>query len=345
VPEPLCFVVMPFGVKPAIRAAKFEPLRADQELVGGLVHKPMYERLVRAEGERALLCKALEAAREKADDSPVFQLIGDLPHPDIARLKTNVFREQAAYSAAAKQRLAAARAKGAGALREAEDELGPLEDVEAGVLIDLLLPYRGAEAWEDMTRLVEAMPKLVRRTLLVREQYGFALNRAGRSQDAESELLAVLEDHRESSETLGLLGRVFKDRWVTERGGSVLKAQGLLEKAIDAYRRGFEADWRDAYAGVNAVMLKEIREPGGAEQLALVPVVRFANRRRIEGGAPDYWDHATRLELGVAGRHPWEAKSTAYNLSLIRESRAERGEAVDWADEIERELRAETGRA
>jgi hypothetical protein len=37
-------------------------------------------------------------------------------------------------------------------------------------------------------------------------------------------------------------------------------------------------------------------------------------------------------------RERWEAESTAYNLSLIRESRAERGETVGWADELEREL-------
>ncbi|MGH2949585.1 MAG: TRAFs-binding domain-containing protein [Solirubrobacteraceae bacterium] len=442
-PEPLCFVVMPFGVKPdglggsvdfdavyadllapAIRDARLDPLRADQELVGGLIHKPMYERLILADyaiadlttananvfyelgvrhavrpystvlvsadvkrvpfdlapdrvlpyaldgagrpadaaGDREALAKALEAARRTTTDSPVFQLIGDLPRPEIDRLKTDVFREAATYSAAAKERLAAARAEGAGALREVEEDLGRLEDVEAGVLVDLLLSYRATEAWDDMTRLGEAMPEPVRRTLLVREQYGFALNRAGRSQDAERELLAVLEDHGPSSETLGLLGRVYKDRWEAERGGSVLKAQGHLDKAIDAYRRGFEADWRDAYPGVNAVTLMEIREPGGAQQQALLPVVRYANRRRIDGGAPDYWDHATRLELGVIGRdhgeaiagataalaavrETWEPRSTAYNLSLIRQSRAERGEAVDWAHEIERELVEAAGKA
>jgi len=62
-PEPpLCFVVMPFGTKPdgaggtvdfdavyrdllapAVEAANLEPLRADQELAGGLIHKPMFE--------------------------------------------------------------------------------------------------------------------------------------------------------------------------------------------------------------------------------------------------------------------------------------------------------------
>jgi hypothetical protein len=440
--EPLCFVVMPFGVKPdghggsvdfdavyadllapAIRAAGLDPLRADQEVVGGLIHKPMYERLILADyaiadlttananvfyelgvrhavrpystvlvsadvkrvpfdlapdrvlsyaltGEgrpadpakdRKALVEALEAARERAaTDSPVFQLIGDLPSPKIDRLKTDVFREEAQYSAKMKELLAQARAGGADAVRGVERELGQLANVEAGILVDLLLSYRATNAWEDMVRLVETMPEPVRRTLLVREQYGLALNRADRSEDAERELLAVIEDHGPSSETYGLLGRVYKDRWEAERGDSVLKAHGHLEQAIDAYRRGFEADWRDAYPGVNAVTLMEIRDPGGAEQQALLPVVRYANRRRLDGGAPDYWDHATRVELGViardrdealagataalaAVRARWEPESTAYNLSLIRESRAERGETIDWADEIERELGAAGG--
>ncbi len=433
---PLCFVVMPFGLKPdglggsvdfdavyaellapAIAAAELEPLRADQDLVGGMIHKPMFERLILADyavadlttananvfyelgvrhaarpystvlvsadvkgapfdlapdrvlayaldergapanpdDDRKALEAALRAARAAATDSPVFQLIDELPAPQIDRLKTDVFREQAAYSAELKQRLAAARADGVPALREIERELGRLEDVEAGVLVDLLLSYRAAKGWQEMIYLVEAMPEPVRRTVLVREQYGFALNRAGRSEDAERVLLEVLDDRGPSSETLGLLGRVYKDRWEAERGGSVLRAEGHLEHAIDAYRRGFEADWRDAYPGINAVTLMEIRDPGGEPQQALLPAVRYANRRRLAGHGDDYWDRATRLELGViardreeamagaraalaAVREPWEPESTAYNLSLIREARAARGETVEWADELEAEL-------
>src|ERR1700722_130899 len=64
-PRPLCFVLMPFGVKPdvggqvidfdgiyhgliapAIRAAGLAPIRADEELTGGIIHKPMFERLL-----------------------------------------------------------------------------------------------------------------------------------------------------------------------------------------------------------------------------------------------------------------------------------------------------------
>jgi hypothetical protein len=434
---------MPFGVKPdgqggsvdfdavyadllapAIRAAELEPLRADQDLVGGTIHKPMFERLILADyavadlttananvfyelgvrhaarpystvlvsadvkgvpfdlapdrvlayaldehgapanpgDDRKAVAAALDAARAAATDSPVFQLIDELPAPQIDRLKTDVFREQAAYSAELKQRLAAARADGVPALREIERELGQLQDVEAGVLVDLLLSYRAAKGWQEMVHLVEAMPEPLRRTVLVREQYGFALNRAGRSEDAERVLLDVLEDRGPSSETLGLLGRVYKDRWEAERGGSVLRAEGCLEQAIDAYRRGFEADWRDAYPGINAVTLMEIRDPGAAPQQALLPAVAYANRRRTDGREADYWDQATRLELGVVGRdreeatagaraalaavrEPWEPESTAYNLSLIREARSARGETVEWADALEAELLKAAGGA
>ena len=101
----------------------------------------------------------------------------------------------------------------------------------------------------------------------------------------------------------------------------------------------------------------EIREPPDARRERLLPVVAYAVERRIASGAPDYWDHATRLELAVLGerparpgataldaalalvREPWEPETTAGNLALIREARAARGESVAWADEAEQTLR------
>jgi tetratricopeptide (TPR) repeat protein len=436
--QPLCFVLMPFGAKPgadggsidfdavyreliapAVEAAGLEPLRADQELIGGVIHKPMYERLVLAdyaiadlttananvfyelgvrhavrpystvlisaetsrvpfdlapdrvlpysleggrpaaaeEGAKALTA-ALEAARRSDVDSPIFQLLQG--YPDIDRLKTDTFRDEAAYSNRAKKRLAKAREEGADAVRAVRESLGKPADVEAGVLVDLLLSFRATEAWREMIDLVEAMPEPLRRTVLVREQLGFALNRDGRSREAEKELKAVLEDNGPSSETYGLLGRVYKDRWEAARERSRNEADGQLDLAIDAYRRGFEADWRDAYPGVNAVTLMEIRDPGGAEQRELVPVVAYANRRRIERGQADYWDHATALELAVIGRERetaeralaaalacvrerWEPKSTLRNLAMIRDARAEQGERIEWAEAIEADLRRAAG--
>jgi hypothetical protein len=427
---------MPFGVKPdgrggavdfdsiyeqllapGIAEAGLQPLRADQELVGGLIHKPMFERLVLSdyavadvttananvfyelgvrhavrpyttvlvgadvgtipfdlapdrvlpyrldgagrpanpEEDRRALIEALLAARDAATDSPVFQLIDDLPTPQIDRLKTDLFREQAAYSASAKVRLREARRDGPDSLRALELELGPIQDVEAGVLIDLFLSYRATQAWDEMIRLAEAMPRPLAQTALVREQLAFALNRAGRGEEAEQVLLELLAQRGASSETYGLLGRVYKDRWTAEREVSPVRARGLLKQAIDAYRSGFEADWRDAYPGINAVTLMEILSPGGEEQQRLLPVVQYAVERRIAGGRPDYWDLATKLELAVLARdeaaatdaagdalalvrEPWEPRTTANNLRLIRESRAAHSETLEWADALEHEL-------
>src|SRR5882672_2572216 len=36
-------------IAPAITAANLEPLRADEEMTGGIIHKPMYERLILCE--------------------------------------------------------------------------------------------------------------------------------------------------------------------------------------------------------------------------------------------------------------------------------------------------------
>ncbi|MEF8733326.1 MAG: TRAFs-binding domain-containing protein [Candidatus Accumulibacter meliphilus] len=438
---PLCFVLMPFGKKaipsgttvdfdavfheliaPAIEAAGMEALRADQEVSGGVIHKPMYERLIlcdfavadltgananvfyelglrhgvrpattvllyagsermsfdvaplRAlpyqlgadgkptdvEGARQALSKLLETARaargEASTDSPVFQLLEGYTAPDIARLKTDVFRDCAHYAVEARKQLADARRAGKDALKKAAGELGEVQDLEAGVVIDLFLSYRALSDWQAMVDLVAQMSAPLARSVLVREQLGFALNRLKRRDEAEELLVELIKEHGASSETNGLLGRVYKDRWDEARNANeLLKAKGSLSKAIDTYLKGFEADWRDAYPGINAVTLMELKNPPDPRRLELLPVVSYAVKRRLANGTPDYWDHATLLELAVlqkdedaameaagnalaAVRESWEPETTARNLALIRAARAARGDEVAWAAVIEDEL-------
>jgi hypothetical protein len=205
-------------------------------------------------------------------------------------------------------------------------------------------------------RLAEAMPRVLRDTVLVREQYALALNRLERGDEAERVLRDLIDRRGPSSETCGLLGRVYKDRWqrAVQAGDRVL-ARRLLQQAIDTYLQGFETDWKDAYPGVNAVTLMELGERVDPRQADLLPVVRYGVERRIAQGTPDYWDYATRLELAVlardqeraedalgsaaaAVREKWEAESTAGNIRLIREARERRGEEVGWIREIEQDL-------
>jgi hypothetical protein len=172
---PLCFILMPFGIKanadgsminfdrvyqdligPAVRDAELEPIRADQEVTGGIIHKPMFERLIlcpfavadlttananvyyelgvrhafkpfstiqiiaagsrlpfdvqmlrtisytlgadgvpdpaKASATSEAIATFLKEARKGAKDSPIFQLIDNLPVPDVQHLKTDVFR-------------------------------------------------------------------------------------------------------------------------------------------------------------------------------------------------------------------------------------------------------------
>lgn len=439
---PLCFVLMPFGSKagaagalidfdavyrdlvaPAVEQAGLEPLREEQ--TGGVIDKPMFERLVlsehavadltladpnlfyqlglrhglghgmragatvalfaegagrlpfdatlllglpywlgadgkpaRIEADRAALVARLKASRDAAADSPLVQLVDGFA--DIQRLKTDVFRDRVDYSRRTKERLADARQRGADAVHAVENELAAsptwASDTEAAILVDLCLSYRAVKDWPAMIALVAAMPAQLAATTLVQEQLGFALNRAGRPDEAQAVLTALIARRGASSETCGILGRVCKDRWEAAlRAGDRAAARRWLANAIDAYLQGFEADWRDAYPGVNAVTLMELMEPPDPRRDRLIPVVAYAVERRIATGQPDYWDHATRLELAVlardestataaledalaAVREPWEPESTARNLRLIRQCREQRGAPLAWAAALERAL-------
>lgn len=432
--KPLCFVLMPFGEKPygggtvdfdavyrdliapAIKEAGLHPLRSDEEMTGGIIHKPMFERLILceyaiadlttananvfyelgirhavrpwstvlifAEGgrlpfdvsplrampytllpggkpanvdeTRGAMVARLREARNASIDSPIFQLVEGFPEVD--HTKTDVFRDRLKYSAQIKEKLEHARHEGLKSIREIQQELGRIEGCEAGVVIDLFLSYRAVKAWEDMISLVQVMSPPLAATVMVQEQLALALNREGKGKAAEKVLINLLAKRGPSSETYGILGRIYKDRWEEAfKKGDHFTASGLLDKAIDTYLKGFEADWRDAYPGINAVTLMEIRDPNDQRLEHILPVVVYSVERRIAAGIPDYWDYATLLELSVIAknqknavdflckalasvRESWEPETTARNLRLIREIRAKRGEDVPWAKQIEDEL-------
>jgi MAP3K TRAFs-binding domain len=437
-PAPLCFVLMPFGRKtdaagratnfdsvyqkliaPAVTAAGLEPIRADEEKIGGTIHKPMFERLmlchyavaditganpnvfyelgirhalrpsstvvlfvagtvipfdialvrgiayrtddagepVELEAPLQAITQHLRAARDNPDsDSPIFQLIDDLPHTQIDHAKTDVFREQVDYSKKYKARLAAAVGAGRDAVQTIANEpaLANLHEVETGVVVDVFLSLRDVEAYAAMVALYERMPPPLQRAKMMREQLGFALNRAERFEEAEKVLKAVIAEFGPSSETNGLLGRIYKDRWEIARDQGRPEARSLLRRAIDTYLDGFQADWRDAYPGINALTLMERQDKPDPRKDQVLPVVRYAVSRKVEKN-PDYWDHATLLELAVLANDrddaqdklsdatgveckAWMLKSTARNLGLTRAAREARSEDAAWISELEREL-------
>lgn len=431
--KPFCFVLMPFGqkkdpesgrevdfdavysqiIKPAIEAVDMTPLRGDEEMVSGIIHKPMFERLMLCdfavadlttananvyyelgirhasrphstvlmfvddmrlpfdvaplrglpyklgsdgkpaapESDRNSLVVKLRTCREPTEDSPLFQLIQDWPRPDIAHLKTDKFRDLVEYSEVYKRKLSLARAAGKEAVAEIARDINP-ETAEPAVVIDLMLSHRAVKNWDAMIALIDAMPRLISNSVMVREQLGMALNRAGRGDEAIQVLQELIRDHGTSSETNGILGRALKDKWLKIRltvPGA--QSKGLLTQAIKQYVLGFDSDIRDPYPGVNAVTLMEMTDPVDPRQAAYLPVVTFVARKRVELPDPDYWDQATMLELAVLARdqekaqdyladalacvrESWEPESTAHNLQLIHAKRLERGEDAAWIAEI-----------
>lgn len=435
---PLCFVLMPFGekvdasgkkidfdviyeglIRPAIEKAELEPIRADEERAGGIIHKAMFERLILCDYAVADLTTAnanvfyelgvrhavrpyktalifadksqlpfdvnlLRAFPYKLDnngkladkdrdveiltqnlyhlkqetytDSPLFQLLDELSPQTLSHEKTDIFRDQVVYSQKIKGRLNQARKQGLDAIKKIEEELGNIKEAESGILIDLLLSYRAVSGWQEMISLIDRMPESLANRLMIREQLAFALNRNNQGDEAEEVLLQLIDQHGPSSENYGLLGRIYKDRWETaKKAGNSASAAGYLEKAIETYIKGFEADWRDAYPGINAVTLLNFKYPDDPRKKELLPVVTYAVKQKIARGISDYWDYATLLELAILAddhneatqwlskvlisiRESWEPQTTARNLHLIIEAREKRGENVAWIKEIEDQL-------
>jgi hypothetical protein len=305
-----------------------------------------------------MLMEAQRLAGKPMKERPIFQLLEGYKPTEIARLKTDVFRDRAVYGEKARNSLAVARLRGKDAVAAVAGQLGRIDQLEAGVVIDLLLSQRAVSDWQAMIDLGTAMSRPVARTRMVQEQLAFALNRLARGQEAEVMLMEVIETHGASSETNGLLGRVYKDRWeAAMKAGADLEAAGWLEKAIQAYLTGFEADWRDAYPGINALTLMELKDPADQRSIEIMPIVKYSLFQRLKGSTPDYWDHASLVEFYVlsenktelagavanalaAIRESWEPTNTAENLRLIRTARARRNNNVEWIDIVEREFSA-----
>jgi hypothetical protein len=438
--KPLCFVLMPFGRKtdaagrttdfdavyhqiiaPAVEEAGLDPIRADEEKIGGAIHKPMFERLMLcnyaiaditganpnvfyelgirhamrprstvilfatgtvlpfdiallrgipyqtneqgapanpAAGAAAVSQQLMAAKENPHDDSPLFQLLDYMPRAEVDHTKTDTFRDRFNYSKRYKAKLADALRHGETAVKQAiaDPAFKNLHDLESGVVVDMFLTLRDVKAHKEMIDLYRRMPGPLQRARIVREQYGFALNREGRAQEAIDVLKNVIEEYGPSSETNGLLGRVYKDQWdAAKKGGAGgLQVRGLLKLAAETYLAGFQADWRDAYPGVNAVTLMELMDKPPSVQAEILPVVRFsaAQKAKVSG---DYWDYATLMELAVLARDQegaeaqaeialakaqfgWHLETTERNLRLIRETRAARGEEIPWIADIEQAL-------
>jgi hypothetical protein len=184
--------------------------------------------------------------------------------------------------------------------------------------------------------------------VVVQEQFAFTLNRTQQSERAERILLDLIQTKRARSETYGILGRVYKDRWqkALKIEDKILAAE-YLNKSICVYLKGFEINQYDYYPGINAITLMEIKNPPDEKRKQILPRVRYAvNQQLSSTNKPNYWDYATLLELAVLDKDEsqiseiidnalklvpdkWQVESTLGNLNIINEAREKRSELGD----------------
>ena len=280
---------------------------------------------------------------------------------------TETFKDRIKEAEEFREILSAARSKPSHhekreALLKIQRDRGDLKTVRRSVLIELLFSFRNAEGFDEMVDLYNAFPDYLKDYVVAKQQFALALNRRNQPGDRE-EALKVLEDllkdRGADPETLGIKGRIHKDIYKEAAQAKKITAIAALDDAISAYTKGFEADPRDYYPGVNAINL--LIQKGDAEALKeaerLLPLVNFAAARRGGASSSDYWDLATVLELAciggdwlitdhvlpkvvLAAKASFKTATTLANLQLLKQARERLGQAVPELDGILKELSA-----
>jgi tetratricopeptide (TPR) repeat protein len=283
---------------------------------------------------QARICAGLE--ERSAADSPLFALVAGYPAIELSRDFAESYRDRVGSVITWRSLLQQAVASGD------VNEVDQLVDSCGGnveLIVDAVLAYRDLQQYGSMIDLLEKH-RAIASSAPGTELLAFAYNRRNLPGDRAKAVMlleALIERDAMTSERGALLGRVFKDSWLAARAAGTADAAILREQAIDAYRKGFEADPRDPYPGVNLTTLLALA--GEENELAKVsPVVAFALARRGGLRARDYYDLAALCELccaigdmdtarqaaalALTRPHPtWARASTARNLALLGEVR------------------------
>jgi hypothetical protein len=142
-------------------------------------------------------------------------------------------------------------------------------------------------------------------------QYAQALLDQGTLVAAEAFLSRLVEDtagaEADNAEARGLLGRAYKQMYVTAGPGAGARRRAFLERAIDSYRDVYRESSEYRWHGINAVALLTRADRDGVE-LPGVDAVAAARAMATEilgaieemGDRADAWDQATAMEASIA---------------------------------------------
>ena len=175
---------------------------------------------------------------------------------------------------------------------------------------------------------------------LLKEQVVFARNRVAKTIEEKQALVEILESiSKPSSETLAIIGRIYKDCWsISVDQEDEIQQKYFLNNAIYNYQQASYLDTRDTYPAINYATLLRIRSNRGdlAEMRSVLDCLHYNLKvtttvfdpesfaeldkligiKHIAKRTADYWDTATAFEMYVLRGHQdqvWQLKEQLIN--------------------------------
>lgn len=246
-------------------------------------------------------------------DSPIFEFFPDLEvtlPPDLEKQTRRRGPRLRKYQREFVQSVLESPEQAKGDLVRSEAEYRGTPEADPSDYVFLMKRFRDLSDWDRVVAMADEAPSDVKESAEVRNLLVLALNRRNGSGDQDRAISVMEQQIAETggdSESFGILGRIYKDRYdqAKERGDSA-EASSNFEKALQSYRSGFEKNPRDYYPGINVVNLLIQRgdDAARAELDAFVPRVRTAVQEKLEGDRVGFWDLATDLQLATVA-HDW----------------------------------------
>jgi hypothetical protein len=251
-----------------------------------------------------------QSQRTTVNDSPVFdffpELEVDLPTElqRASRRRVKTSKSQRGFA----QSVVDSPDQARGGLEQSEAEVRSAPEVDPSRYLSVMKGFRDLSDWNRVIALADDAPPELAQSPELRQLLSLALNRRGGPNDQERAISIMEQQIAETggdSETYGILGRIYKDRYdEAKKRGDETEAAAYLEKAIHEYREGFNKNPRDYYPGINVVnLLLQRGDDAAREELKeLVPRVTDAVQTRLGGDRLDFWDLATDMQLAMVAR-------------------------------------------
>ena len=286
-------------------------------------------------------------------DSLPFALIDDFPKTELDDTKLRIYQDLQKQRNIFKSQL---------------ENIGNVDDLNSIIksmqgiyfpfkylIFEIIKGFQKLKAWNELLDFIQNnLDNEVKNYIYVRQQEALAYNKRGKEGDEKTSLCLleeILKDYGESSETYGLIGSAYKKLAIKFQ--ETISFASYLEKAINAYRNGFEIDSRNYYTGINLATLLLIQNKYEAteELTKILPVITYNIELNDFSISDDYWLLATAYELYILNKDfkkaedilgiistlqtqpfTWMYETTLKNLTLIKGVYENNKIKTDWFD-------------